>query len=97
MENLPLHQYEAMGEIQTKIPTEIMLTERREFELSEEGFIGLTFRKDSDNACFFSANSVAEARSSSARAPEGKRGRDELPPRHAAAVHVHHVAASRTT
>lgn len=58
VENLPLHQYEAMGEIQTKIPTEIMLTERREFELSEEGFIGLTFRKDSDNACFFSANSV---------------------------------------
>jgi type VI secretion system protein ImpC len=58
VENLPLHQYEAMGEIQTKIPTEIMLTERREYELSEEGFIGLTFRKDSDNACFFSANSV---------------------------------------
>ena len=58
VENLPLHQYEAMGEVQTKIPTEIMLTERREYELSEEGFIGLTFRKDSDNACFFSANSV---------------------------------------
>lgn len=58
VENLPLHQYEAMGEIQTKCPVEIMLTERREFELSEEGFIGLTFRKDSDNACFFSANSV---------------------------------------
>ncbi|KYF71648.1 type VI secretion system contractile sheath large subunit [Sorangium cellulosum] len=58
VENLPLHQYEAMGEIQTKVPTEIMLTERREFELSEEGFIGLTFRKDSDNACFFSANST---------------------------------------
>jgi type VI secretion system protein ImpC len=58
VENLPLHQYEAMGEIQTKCPTEVMLTERREFELSEEGFIGLTYRKDSDNACFFSANSV---------------------------------------
>jgi type VI secretion system protein ImpC len=58
VENLPLHQYEAMGEVQTKIPTEIMLTERREYELSEEGFIGLTFRKDSDNACFFSANST---------------------------------------
>src|SRR5688572_10258794 len=58
VENLPLHQYEAMGEIQTKIPTEILLTERREYELSEEGFIGLTYRKDSDNACFFSANSV---------------------------------------
>ncbi len=58
VEGLTLHQYEALGAIQTKIPTEIMLTERREFELSEEGFIGLTFRKDTDNACFFSANSV---------------------------------------
>ena len=57
VENLPLHQYEAMGEVQTKIPTEIQLTERREYELSEEGFIGLVFRKGSDNACFFSANS----------------------------------------
>ncbi|MDC0677115.1 type VI secretion system contractile sheath large subunit [Sorangium atrum] len=62
VENLPLHQYEAMGEIQTKVPTEIMLTERREFELSEEGFIGLTFRKDSDNAAFFSANSAQKAK-----------------------------------
>ena len=58
VEALPLHQYESMGEVQTKVPTEIMLTERREYELSEEGIIGLTFRKDSDNACFFSANSV---------------------------------------
>ena len=58
VDSLPLHQYEAMGEIQTKIPTEVMLTERREFELSEQGFIGLTFRKDSDGAAFFSANSV---------------------------------------
>jgi type VI secretion system protein ImpC len=58
VEDLPLHQYKAMGEVQTKIPTEIQLTERREFELSEEGFIGLTFRKDSNNAAFFSANSV---------------------------------------
>jgi type VI secretion system protein ImpC len=57
VENLPLHVYEAMGETQTKIPTEIQLTERREFELSEEGFIGLVYRKGADNACFFSANS----------------------------------------
>lgn len=57
VEDLPLHQYEAMGEIQTKCPTEVLISERREFELSEEGFIALTFRKDSDNACFFSANS----------------------------------------
>jgi type VI secretion system protein ImpC len=57
VENLPLHNYEAMGEVQTKIPTEIQLTERREFELAEEGFLGLVFRKGADNACFFSANS----------------------------------------
>jgi type VI secretion system protein ImpC len=57
VDDLPLHQYEAMGEIQTKCPTEVQISERREFELSEEGFIGLTFRKDADNACFFSANS----------------------------------------
>jgi type VI secretion system protein ImpC len=58
VEQLPLHQYKAMGEIQTKIPTEVQLTERREYELSEQGFIGLVYRKDSDNACFFSANSA---------------------------------------
>jgi len=71
VEDLPLHQYEAMGEIQTKIPTEILLTERREFELSEEGFIGLTFRKDADNACFFSANSVQRPKMFG-NSPEGK-------------------------
>lgn len=57
VENLPIHTFTAMGEVQAKIPTEILITERREFELAEEGFIALTMRKDSDNACFFSANS----------------------------------------
>jgi type VI secretion system protein ImpC len=71
VENLPLHQYEAMGEIQTKVPTEIMLTERREFELSEEGFISLVYRKDADNACFFSANSVQKPKTFGSTA-EGK-------------------------
>jgi type VI secretion system protein ImpC len=71
VEGLPLHQYEAMGEIQTKIPTEIMITDRREFELAEEGFIGLVFRKDADDACFFSANSVQKPKVFAAT-PEGK-------------------------
>lgn len=57
VEDLPLHHYEAMGAIQTKIPTEVLVSERREFELAEEGFIALTMRKGSDNAAFFSANS----------------------------------------
>ena len=58
VEDLKLHQYTAMGATQTKIPTEVLVSERREFELAEEGFIGLTMRKNSDNAAFFSANSV---------------------------------------
>jgi type VI secretion system protein ImpC len=58
VDDLPLHQFEAMGAIQTKIPTEVLISERREFELAEEGFIALTMRKGSDNAAFFSANSV---------------------------------------
>ncbi len=71
VEDLPLHQFESMGEISTKIPTEVMITDRREFELAEEGFIPLTMRKGSDNACFFSANSCQKAKSFG-QSPEGK-------------------------
>ena len=62
VEDLPVHTFESMGEIQAKIPTEILLSERREFELAEEGFMGLTMRKGTDNACFFSANSCQKAK-----------------------------------
>ena len=47
-----------MGETQTKIPTEVLVSERREYEMAEQGFMALTMRKGSDNAAFFSANSV---------------------------------------
>lgn len=57
VEDLPVHTFESMGAIESKIPTEVLLSERREFELADEGFIGLTMRKGSDNACFFSASS----------------------------------------
>lgn len=71
VENLPLYHFEAMGETQTKIPTQVLLSERREYELAEEGFIGLTMRKGSDNAAFFSANS-AQAPKIFPNTPEGK-------------------------
>ena len=58
VEDLPLHQFESLGEIETKIPTEVLVSDRREFELADEGFIALTMRKGSDNAAFFSANST---------------------------------------
>ncbi|WP_277185713.1 type VI secretion system contractile sheath large subunit [Caballeronia sp. BR00000012568055] len=56
--DLPVYTYESMGELQNKIPTEVLISERREFELAEQGFIALTMRKNSDNAAFFSANSA---------------------------------------
>lgn len=56
--DLPVHHFESMGEIESKIPTEVLISDRREYELAEEGFIALTMRKGSDNAAFFSANSV---------------------------------------
>lgn len=58
VKDLPMHLYESMGQLQAKIPTEILITDRREYELAEQGFITLTMRKGSDNAAFFSANSV---------------------------------------
>jgi len=71
VEDLPIYQYEAMGELQTKIPTEVLISERREFEIAEAGFIALTMRKGSDNAAFFSANSVQKPKTFP-NTPEGK-------------------------
>ncbi len=71
VENLPLYQFEQDGQIQTKIPTQVLISERREYELAEEGFIALTMRKGSDNAAFFSANSCLRNKVF-ANTPEGK-------------------------
>lgn len=71
VEDLPVYNYESMGELQTKIPTDILISERRELELADEGFIALTMRKGSDNAAFFSANSVQKPKVFS-NTPEGK-------------------------
>jgi len=62
VDDLPLHHFESMGEIETKIPTEVLVSDRREYELADEGFIALTMRKGSDNAAFFSANSTQKAK-----------------------------------
>jgi type VI secretion system protein ImpC len=55
---LPLHQYEQGGELRTKNPCEVQLEDVHEFQLSEEGFVGLVCRQGSDNGAFFSANST---------------------------------------
>ena len=70
VEDLPVHLYESLGQLQAKIPTEVLISDRKEFELAEEGFIALTMRKNSDNAAFFSANSVQKPKNFP-KTPEG--------------------------
>lgn len=60
--DLPVHIFDSLGQLQSKIPTEVLITDRREYELAEEGFITLTMRKGSDNAAFFSANSIQKCK-----------------------------------
>jgi len=71
VKDLPTYTYENYGSVQTKIPTEVLITDRREFELSENGFIALTLRRDSNNAAFFSANSALKPKIFP-NTPEGK-------------------------
>lgn len=56
--NLPLHQYNIGQGLQTKIPSEVLFSETRELAMAELGFIPLSYYKNSDYACFFSANST---------------------------------------
>jgi type VI secretion system protein ImpC len=58
VENLLLHQYNSSRGLLTKIPSEILIPETRELELAQLGFIPLSYYKNSDYACFFSANSL---------------------------------------
>ena len=67
-----MHLYESLGDIEMKIPTEILISDRREYELAEQGFIALTMRKGSDNAAFFSANSCQKPRYLRVTSAEGK-------------------------
>ncbi len=57
VEGLPLHKYRTEeGDIATKIPTEVAITDRREKELSDLGFIPLVFCKNTNYAAFFGAS-----------------------------------------
>ncbi|GHV14439.1 hypothetical protein AGMMS49938_10570 [Fibrobacterales bacterium] len=58
VEDLPIHFFNSGKGAQAKIPTEILIPETREFEFAKQGFIPLSFYKNRDYACFFSANSA---------------------------------------
>lgn len=58
VKNLPTHYYQAIGGWHGKISTEVLISDRREFELASEGFISMVTRKGSEDVVFYSANSV---------------------------------------
>jgi type VI secretion system protein ImpC len=59
VEDLPTHTFKTdEGEVALKCPTEISITDRREKELSDLGFIPLVHCKNTDYAAFFGAQSA---------------------------------------
>ncbi|HZW14405.1 MAG TPA: type VI secretion system contractile sheath large subunit [Noviherbaspirillum sp.] len=63
VEDLPTHTFKTDdGEVALKCPTEIAITDRREKELSDLGFIPLVHCKNTDYAAFFGAQSVQRAK-----------------------------------
>ncbi|NSL57082.1 type VI secretion system contractile sheath large subunit [Uliginosibacterium aquaticum] len=63
VEDLPTHTFKTDdGEVALKCPTEIAITDRREKELSDLGFIPLVHCKGTDYAAFFGAQSAQKAK-----------------------------------
>ncbi|AXA90925.1 type VI secretion system contractile sheath large subunit [Massilia sp. YMA4] len=63
VEDLPTHTFKTdEGEVALKCPTEIAITDRREKELSDLGFISLVHCKNTDYAAFFGAQSAQKPR-----------------------------------
>ncbi len=59
VEDLPVHIYKRpSGDMVAKIPTEVAITDRREKELSDLGFLALTHCLNSSKACFFGGQSL---------------------------------------
>jgi type VI secretion system protein ImpC len=63
VEDLPSHTFKTdEGEVALKCPTEIAITDRREKELSDLGFIPLVHCKNTDYAAFFATQSTQKPR-----------------------------------
>jgi len=59
VENLPVHSFPTDdGGVDAKCPTEIAISDRREAELSKNGFLAMIHRKNSDFAAFIGAQSL---------------------------------------
>jgi len=63
VEGLPVHTFRTSGgDDDMKIPTETSITDRREKEIADLGFIPLVHSKGSDYAAFFSVQSAQKAK-----------------------------------
>jgi type VI secretion system protein ImpC len=63
VEGLPYHTFQTdEGEVAMKCPTEIAITDRREKEFADLGFIPLVHCKNTDYAAFFGAQSCNKAK-----------------------------------
>ncbi|MEH3086497.1 MAG: type VI secretion system contractile sheath large subunit [Xylophilus ampelinus] len=63
VEDLPTHTFKTDdGEVALKCPTEVAVTDRREKELSDLGFMPLVHCKNTDYAAFFGAQSTQKAK-----------------------------------
>lgn len=63
VEGLPVHTFRTdEGDIALKCPTEIAITDRREKELSDLGFISLVHCKNTDYAAFFGGQTTNSAK-----------------------------------
>ena len=59
VEGLPTHVFTSEdGDLDTQCPTELQIGDRREFELSNQGFLPLCHYKNTDYAVFFGAQST---------------------------------------
>jgi type VI secretion system protein ImpC len=63
VEGLPSHTFATdEGDVALKCPTEIAITDRREKELADQGFVPLVHCKGTDYAAFFSVQSAQKAK-----------------------------------
>jgi type VI secretion system protein ImpC len=63
VEGLPVHNfYTDEGDLAMKCPTEVQITDRREKEMADQGFIPLVHSKNNDFAAFFSVQSCQKAK-----------------------------------
>ncbi|HSK73450.1 MAG TPA: type VI secretion system contractile sheath large subunit [Pyrinomonadaceae bacterium] len=63
VQGLPTHTFETdEGEVAMKCPTEVAITDRREKEFADNGFIPLVHCKNTDYAAFFATQSANKAK-----------------------------------